>query len=104
MNFLSNIDVPFGVIFIFPLLWVVGVGVLIIRKNKLSTNVARSQSAKNSLELRNGFSPAGPPENPFDSRLDRQLDLDPRYENEYLEKSHNDDYLQQISNLHRNGR
>ena len=96
MDFLANIYVPFGFIFILPLLWIVGIGALIIRKNKLNPNDPRSQSVKASFEPWNGFTSAGPSENPFDSRLDRQLDLNPRNEDNFLEYLRNDDY-------HRNG-
>lgn len=96
MDFLANIDVPFGVIFILALLWVVGIGALIIRKNKLNPDHPRSQSVKNSFESWDRLSKVGPLENPFDSRLDRQLDLDPRNEDDFLEYLRNDDY-------HRNG-
>ena len=98
MDFLANIDVPFGVIFIFPLLWMVGIGALIIRKNRLNPNDPRSQSVKDSFEFWNGLTSAGPSENPFDVRLDRQLDLGPLAEDDFLKYLRNDDYYRHLRN------
>jgi len=98
MNFLTTINVPFGVIFILPLLWIIGVGMLIVRTNRLNSNGPDIRMTGNVF---NGGDGIMPPENPFDARLDRQLDLDPRYDDDFLEGLRNDDYHQQNICFHR---
>lgn len=99
MDFLANIDLPFGVIFILALLWVVGIGALIVRKNKSIPKNTQTFYKPSTLEEINeqcGLGPGGQMINPFDVRLDRQLDLGPPIEDDFLEYLRNDDY-------HRNG-
>ena len=92
MNFLSNIDVPFGVIFILALLWVVGIGVLIVRKNKLNPNHLRSQVLNDTFEPWNGSTSPGVIVNSFDSDAARQLDLTVNINDDFLDRLRDDDY------------
>lgn len=73
----------------------VGVGMLIVRTNRLNSNNHDIRMTGNVFDGRDGIASALPSENPFDARLDRQFDLDPRYDDDFLEELCNDDYLQQ---------
>ncbi|MCF6217088.1 MAG: hypothetical protein L3J58_13080 [Emcibacter sp.] len=92
MDFLTTLNVPFGVVFILPLLWIIGVGMLIVRTNRLNSN---NHDIRITDNVFNGGDGIMPPENPFDARLDRQLDLDQRYDDDFLEGLRNDNYHQQ---------
>ncbi len=92
MNFLSNINMPFGVIFILALLWVVVIGVLIVRKNKLNPNNPRSQVLNDAFEPWNGSTSPGVIVNSFDSDAERQLDLTANINDDFLDRLHDDDY------------
>lgn len=92
MNFLSNIDVPFGVIFILSLLWVVGIGVLIVRKNRLNPNNPQSQLLNDAYEPWNGSTSPGVIVNSLDSDAARQLDLTANINDGFLDRLRDDDY------------
>ena len=96
MDFLANIDVPFGVIFILAMLWVVGIGALIVRKNKLNPDHPRSRLINDGFEPWKGSTSPGMIINSFDSDAERQLDLTPNIHDDFLDTLRNDDY-------HRNG-
>lgn len=93
MNLFSNIDVPFGFIFILALLWVIVIGVLIVRKNKLNPNNSRSQFLNDSFEPWNGSTSPGVIVNSFDSDAEQQLDLTANINDEYFDRLR-DDYYQ----------
>lgn len=97
MDFLSKIDILFSIIFILALLWVVGIGALIIRKNKLNPNHPRTQSVKNSFEPWSGSTSPGVIINSFDSDAKRQLDLTPNINDGFLDRACDDEH-------HRNSR
>lgn len=92
MDLLSNINMPFGVIFILALLWVVGIGALIVRKNKLGPNHLRSQVLNGAYEPWNGSTSSGMIVNSFDSDAARQLDLTANINDDFLESLRDDDY------------
>ena len=94
MDFLSNINVPFGVIFILAILWVIGIGVLIIRKNRLNPNSTHrsTRGFPSGLSYGSGRDPWGTPYNPFDSSLNRQLDLGPPIDDDFLDRVRDDEH------------
>lgn len=77
MKFLSNINLSIGLFFILALLWVVGIGFLIVRKNKLKPNHHKPQILNDEFVPWNGSTSPGVIVNSFDSDAERQLDLTP---------------------------
>jgi len=101
MNFPPSITVSFGVIFILALAWVVGVGVLIVKKNnkKLTPEARKAQLASRPNEddnfsiLKTGSTSPGVLVNPLDGDARKQHDMTPDIETDHIEPLFNADIL-----------
>ena len=100
MDFLATINVPFGVIFLLALAWIVGIGVLIVKNNrKLAPDVRKTQLVSrpndddNFSILKTGSTSPGVLVNPLDGDARKQHDMTPDIETDHIESLFNEDTL-----------